>query len=335
MNHKRKLGKSNLEVSALGLGCMGMSFSYGPPGDKQEMISVLRAAVDRGITFFDTAEAYGPFTNEELVGEALSPMRDRVVIATKFGFKHDANADATAEKRPVGLDSRPEHIRQVAEGSLKRLRVDAIDLFYQHRVDPEVPIEDVAGAVKDLIQEGKVKHFGLSEAGVQTIRRAHAVQPITAVQSEYSVWFRNPEKHVLPALEELGIGFVPFSPLGRGFLTGKIDENTTFDDSDFRNALPRFTPEARKTNQVLVNLLGRIAKRKNTTPGQIALAWLLAQKPWIVPIPGTRRLDRLDENIGAVAIELTPEDLREIDSASSEIALQARYPENLERMTGR
>lgn len=335
MDKKRKLGRSGLEVSALGLGCMGMSFSYGPPGDKREMISVLRAAVDRGITFFDTAEVYGPFTNEELVGEALSPLHDQVVIATKFGFKHDPNADAKAERRPIGLDSRPEHIKQVAEGSLKRLRIDAIDLFYQHRVDPEVPIEDVAGAVKDLIWEGKVKHFGLSEAGVQTIRRAHAVQPVTAIQSEYSVWFRSPEKEVLPTIEELGIGFVPYSPLGRGFLTGKMDKNTTFDNSDFRRALPRFTPEARKANQVLVDLLSGIAKRKKATPAQIALAWLLAQKPWIVPIPGTRRLVRLEENIGAVAIELTADDLREIDSAASKIAQQPRYPENLERMTGR
>ena len=328
---KRKLGKSNLEVSALGLGCMGMSVSYGPPADKQEMISLLRAAVDRGITFFDTAEVYGPFTNEELVGEALSPLRAQVVIATKFGFKIDAK-----ERRQVGLDSRPEHIKQVAEGSLKRLKIDAIDLFYQHRVDPNVPIEDVAGAVKDLIQQGKVKHFGLSEAGVQTIRRAHTVQPVTAVQSEYSLWFRDPEKEVLPTLEQLGIGFVPYSPLGRGFLTGKINENTTFDISDFRNTLPRFTPEARKANQALVDLLGKIAQRKKATPAQMALAWLLAQKPWIVPIPGTTKLKRLEENIGAVAIELTSDDLREIESASSKIKVQGeRYPEELQRMTGR
>ena len=329
---KRKLGNSNLEVSAIGLGCMGMSFSYGPPADKQEMISLLHAAVERGVTFFDTAEVYGPFTNEELVGEALSPFRGQVVVATKFGFKLDPNGGP----QWVGLDSRPEHIKEVAEGSLKRLRVDAIDLFYQHRVDPDVPIEDVAGAVKDLIQEGKVKHFGLSEAGVQTIRRAHAVQPVTAVQSEYSLWWRRPEEEVLPTLEELGIGFVPYSPLGKGFLTGKIDENTTFDSSDFRNTLPRFTPEARKANQALVDLLGRIGERKNATPAQIALAWLLAQKPWIVPIPGTRKLERLEENIGAAALELTSDDLREIDSASSEIPVQgARYPENLEQMTGR
>jgi aryl-alcohol dehydrogenase-like predicted oxidoreductase len=324
---KRKLGSSNLEVSALGLGCMGMSMSYGPAGDKQEMISLLRTAVERGVTFFDTAEVYGPLTNEELVGEALSPLRDRVVIATKFGFKLDAMPS---------LDSRPEHIKQVAEASLKRLKIDAIDLFYQHRVDPNVPIEDVAGAVKELIQQGKVKHFGLSEAGVQTIRRAHAVQPITAVQSEYSLWFREPEKELLPALEKLGIGFVPYSPLGRGFLTGKIDENTPFDRSDFRNTLPRFTPEARKANQTLVDLLAKIAERKKATPAQIALAWLLAQKPWIVPIPGTRKLERLDENIGATAVKLTPEDLRDIDSAASKIAVQgARYPEKLQQMTGR
>jgi aryl-alcohol dehydrogenase-like predicted oxidoreductase len=329
---KRKLGNSNLEVSAIGLGCMGMSFSYGPPADKQEMISLLHAAVERGVTFFDTAEVYGPFANEELVGEALSPFRGQVVVATKFGFKLDPNGGP----QWVGLDSRPEHIKEVAEGSLKRLRVDAIDLFYQHRVDPDVPIEDVAGAVKDLIQEGKVKHFGLSEAGVQTIRRAHAVQPVTAVQSEYSLWWRRPEEEVLPTLEELGIGFVPYSPLGKGFLTGKINENTTFDSSDFRNTLPRFTPEARKANQALVDLLGRIAERKKATPAQIALAWLLAQKPWIVPIPGTTKLERLEENIGAVALELTSDDLREIDGASSEITVQgARYPENLEQMTGR
>ena len=333
---KRKLGNRNLEVSAIGLGCMGMSFSYGPPADKQEMISLLHAAVERGITFFDTAEVYGPFTNEELVGEALSPFRGQVVIATKFGFNLDPKFDPRGMGGSPSLDSRPEHIKQVAEGSLKRLKVDTIDLFYQHRVDPDVPIEDVAGAVKDLIQEGKVKHFGLSEAGAQTIRRAHAVQPVTAVQSEYSLWWRRPEEEVLPTLEELGIGFVPYSPLGKGFLTGKIDENTTFDSSDFRNTLPRFTPEARKANQALVDLLGRIGERKNATPAQIALAWLLAQKPWIVPIPGTRKLERLEENIGAAALELTSDDLREIDSASSEIPVQgARYPENLEQMTGR
>jgi aryl-alcohol dehydrogenase-like predicted oxidoreductase len=328
---KRKLGNSNLEVSALGLGCMGMSFGYGPPKDKQEMISLLRAAVERGITFFDTAEVYGPFTNEELVGEALFPFRGQVAIATKFGFKLDPG-----DGKSVGLDSRPDHIREVAEASLKRLRVYAIDLFYQHRVDPDVPIEDVAGAVKDLIQEGKVRHFGLSEPGVQTIRRAHAVQPVTAVQSEYSLWWRRPEAELLPTLEELGIGLVPYSPLGKGFLTGKIDENTTFDSSDFRNIVPRFTPEARKANQALVDLLGRIAGRKKATPAQIALAWLLARKPWIVPIPGTTKLHRLDENIGAVAVELTSGDLREIDGAASKITLQgARYPENLEQLTGR
>ena len=331
---KRELGNNNLEVSALGLGCMGMSFSYGPAGEKQEMISVLRAAVERGITFFDTAEVYGPFTNEELVGEALSPFRGKVVIATKFGFKLKPNG----EPGWLGLDSRPEHIKQVAEGSLKRLKVDAVDLFYQHRVDPDVPIEDVAGAVKDLIQKGKVKHFGLSEAGAKTIRRAHAVQPVTAVQSEYSLWTRGPEAEVLPTLEELGIGFVPYSPyspLGKGFLTGKMNENTKFDSSDFRNTLPRFTPEARKANQALVDLLGKVAQRKKATPAQIALAWLLAQKPWIVPIPGTTKLGRLEENIGAVALELTSDDLREIESASSKIKVQgARYPENIERMTG-
>ena len=327
---KRTLGNSNLEVSAIGLGCMGMSFAYGPPADKQEMIRLLRSAVERGITFFDTAEAYGPFTNEELVGEALTPFRGQVVIASKFGFKLGPTGEQT------GMDSRPEHIKQVAEASLKRLKVDAIDLFYQHRVDPDVPIEDVAGAVKDLIQEGKVKHFGLSEAGVQTIRRAHAVQPITAVQSEYSLWWRAPEAEVLPTLEELGIGFVPFSPLGKGFLTGKINENTTFDSSDFRNIVPRFTPEARKANQALVDLLREIAERKKATPAQIALAWLLAQKPWIVPIPGTTKLSRLEENIGAVAVELTFDDLREIESAASKITVQgARYPEELERRTGR
>jgi len=328
---KRKLGNSNLEVSAIGLGCMGMSFGYGPPADKQEMISLIRTAVERGVTFFDTAEVYGPFTNEELVGEALAPFRGRVVIASKFGFDIDPNG-----KQRGGLNSRPEYIKQMAEGSLKRLRVDAIDLFYQHRVDPDVPIEDVAGAVKDLIQEGKVKHFGLSEAGVQTIRRAHAVQSVTAVQSEYSLWWRTPEKEVLPTLEELGIGFVPFSPLGKGFLTGNIDENTTFDGSDFRNIVPRFTPEARKANQALVDLLASIAQRKEATPAQLALAWLLAQKPWIVPIPGTTKPKRVEENIGAAAIELTSDDLREIDRAASEITVQgARYPENLERMTGR
>ena len=328
---KRKLGKSGLEVSAIGLGCMGMSFGYGPPKDKQEMISLLRAAVERGVTFFDTAEVYGPFTNEELVGEGLAPFRERVVIATKFGFKLDPKSG-----RSIGVDSRPEHIKEVAEASLKRLRTDVIDLFYQHRVDPEVPIEDVAGAVKELIEQGKVKHFGLSEAGVQTIRRAHAVQPVTALQNEYSLWWRDPEEEVLPLLEELGIGFVPFSPLGRGFLTGKMNENTTFDSSDFRNTLPRFTPEARKANQALVDLLGEIAKRKNATPAQIALAWLLAQKPWIVPIPGTTKLKRLEENVGAVEIELTRDDLREIESAASQIEVQgARYPEHLEQMTGR
>jgi aryl-alcohol dehydrogenase-like predicted oxidoreductase len=327
---KRKLGNSNLEVSVIGLGCMSMSFGYGPPGDRQEMIGVIRAAAERGVTFFDTAEMYGPFTNEELVGEALAPFRGQVVIATKFGFKIDATG------REAGLDSRPEHIKQVAEASLKRLTVDAIDLFYQHRVDPDVPIEDVAGAVKDLIQAGKVKHFGLSEAGVQTIRRAHAVQPVTALQSEYSLWWREPEADVLPTLEELGIGFVPFSPLGKGFLTGKIDENTKFDSTDFRNVVPRFTPEARKANKALVDLLGAIAARNNATPAQLALAWLLAQKPWIVPIPGTTKLRRLEENIGAAAIQLTSDDLREIDRAASKIPVQgARYPENLERMTGR
>ena len=328
---KRKLGKSGLEVSAIGLGCMGMSFGYGPPKDKQEMISLLRAAVERGVTFFDTAEVYGPFTNEELVGEGLAPFRERVVIATKFGFKLDPKSG-----RSIGVDSRPEHIKEVAEASLKRLRTDVIDLFYQHRVDPEVPIEDVAGAVKELIEQGKVKHFGLSEAGVQTIRRAHAVQPVTALQNEYSLWWRRPEEEVLPVLEELGIGFVPFSPLGRGFLTGKMNENTTFDSSDFRNTLPRFTPEARKANRALVDLLGEIAKRKNATPAQIALAWLLEQKPWIVPIPGTTKLKRLEENVGAVEIELTRDDLREIESAASQIEVQgARYPEHLEQMTGR
>ncbi len=327
---KRRLGKTNLEVSAIGLGCMGMSSGYGPPKDKQEMISLIRSAVERGVTFFDTAEGYGPFTNEELVGEALAPMRDRVVIATKFGFKFGTKGEQ------IGLDSRPDHIKEVAEASLKRLRTDVIDLFYQHRVDPNVPIEDVAGAVKNLIQEGKVKHFGLSEPGVQTIRRAHAVQPLTAIQNEYSLWWRKSEEEVLPALEELGIGFVPFSPLGRGFLTGKMNENTAFDSSDLRSTLPRFTPEARKANQVLVDLLGEIAKRKKATPAQIALAWLLAQKPWIVPIPGTTKLHRLEENIGAASIELTSDDLREIEDAASNIKVQgARYPEKLEQMTGR
>ncbi len=333
---KRTLGKSGLEVSAFGLGCMGMSFSYGPPADKQEMIALLRTAVERGITFFDTAEVYGPFTNEELVGEALSPLRDQVVIATKFGFDLSPKSDPRGMQGSPALNSRPEHIRQVAEASLKRLRIDAIDLFYQHRVDPDVPIEDVAGAVKDLIKEGKVKHFGLSEAGVQTIRRAHGVQPVTALQSEYSLWTRTPEAEVLPTVEELGIGFVPYSPLGKGFLTGKIDQNTKFDSTDFRNTLPRFTPEARKANQALVDLLGKIGQRKKATPAQIALAWLLAQKPWIVPIPGTTKLARLEENIGAAAIELTADDLREIETAASNITVQgSRYPEKLERMTGR
>jgi aryl-alcohol dehydrogenase-like predicted oxidoreductase len=333
---KRKLGNSNLEVSAIGLGCMGMSFSYGPPKDKQEMIALLRAAVERGVTFFDTAEVYGPFINEELVGEALEPFRGQVVIATKFGFNLDPAHDPRGMKGGPALDSRPERIKQVAEASLKRLRVDTIDLFYQHRVDLDVPIEDVAGAVKELIREGKVKHFGLSEAAAKTIRRAHAVQPVTAVQSEYSLWTRGPEAEVLPALEELGIGFVPYSPLGKGFLTGKMDENTKFGSTDFRSTLPRFTPEALKANQALVDLLGRIAAQKKATPAQIALAWLLAQKPWIVPIPGTTKLHRLEENIGAVAIELTAEDLREIESAAAEIEVQgARYPEKLEQMTGR
>jgi aryl-alcohol dehydrogenase-like predicted oxidoreductase len=333
---KRKLGKSNLEVSALGLGCMGMSFSYGSPKDKQEAITLIRTAFERGVTFFDTAEVYGPFLNEELVGEALASFRKQVVIATKFGFDLDPKFDPRGMKGLPGLNSRPEHIKQAAEGSLKRLKVDAIDLFYQHRVDPDVPIEDVAGAVKGLIQEGKVKHYGLSEAGVQTIRRAHAVQPVTAVQSEYSLWWRGPEAEVLPTLEELEIGFVPYSPLGKGFLTGNIDETTTFDSSDFRNTLPRFTPEARKANQALVDLLGKIAERKKVTPAQIALAWLLAQKAWIVPVPGTTKLHRLDENIGAVSVELTPDDLRDIDTAASKITVQgARYPEKLEQMTGR
>ena len=329
---KRKLGKSNLEVSAIGLGCMGMSFSYGPPKGKQEMIALLRAAVERGVTFLDTAEVYGPFTNEMLLGEALEPFKGQVVIATKFGF--NLNPDGSPGWQ--GLNSRPERIRQVAEASLKRLKIDVIDLFYQHRVDLDVPIEDVAGAVKELIQAGKVKHFGLSEAAARTIRRAHAVQPVTAVQSEYSLWTRGPEAEVLPTLEELGIGFVAYSPLGKGFLTGKMDENTTFDKTDFRGTLPRFTPEALKANQALVGLLGGIAKEKKATPAQIALAWLLAQKPWIVPIPGTTKLDRLEENIGAVAIELTAEDLRDIESAAAEIKVQgARYPEKLEQMTGR
>jgi aryl-alcohol dehydrogenase-like predicted oxidoreductase len=333
---KRKLGNSNLEVSAIGLGCMGMSFSYGPPKDKQEMTSLLRAAVERGVTFFDTAEVYGPYLNEELVGEALAPFRERVVIATKFGFDLSPNSDPRGMKGAPRLNSRPEHIKEVAEDSLKRLKVDTIDLLYQHRVDPNVPIEDVAGAVKELIQEGKVKHFGLSEAGVQTIRRAHAVQPVAVLQSEYSLWTRTPEKEILPTLEELGIGFVPYSPLGRGFLTGKIDENASFDSSDFRSTLPRFAPEALKANQALINLLGSIAERKKATAAQIALAWLLAQKPWIVPIPGTTKLHRLDENIGAVSVELTPDDLRDIDDAASKITVQgARYPEQLEQMTGR
>ena len=329
---KRKLGKSNLEVSAMGLGCMGMSFSYGPPKDKQEMTALLHAAVDRGITFFDTAEVYGPYLNEELVGEGLAPFRGKVVIATKFGF--DLSGSDNRPGAP-GVNSRPEHLKQAVEGSLKRLKVDAIDLLYQHRVDPNVAIEDVAGAVKELIQAGKVKHFGLSEASVKTIRRAHAVQPLTALQSEYSLWWRKPEQEVIPTLEELGIGFVPYSPLGKGFLTGKIDENAKFDSTDFRSKLPRFAPEALKTNQALIELLGRIAKRKNATPAQIALAWLLAQTPWIVPIPGTTKLARLEENIGAVAIQLSSDDLREIESASSKIKVEgARYPEAIEKMTG-
>jgi len=329
---ERKLGNSGLEVSALGLGCMRMTYGDRPVGDKQEMISFLHAAVDRGITFFDTAEVYGPFTNEELLGEALSPFRGQVVIATKFGFAPDPNGGTGL----TVLNSRPEHIKQVAEASLKRLKVDAIDLFYQHRVDPDVPIEDVAGAVKELIQEGKVKHFGLSEAGLQTIRRAHAVQPVTAVQSEYSLWWRTPEEEVLPACEELGIGFVPFSPLGRGYLTGKIDENTTFASSDIRSRSPRYTPEARKANRVVIDLLARIGEQKGATPAQIALAWLLAQKPWIVPIPGSRKLERLNENIGALAVELKPDDLREIKSAISKITVQGdRYPKDIERQTGR
>ncbi len=327
----RNLAKSGLEVSALGLGCMGLSFGLGPAVDKKDGIALIRAAVERGVTFFDTAEVYGPFTNEELVGEALAPFRDRVKIATKFGFKIDPSTGKQA-----GLDSRPEHIKEVAEASLKRLQTDVIDLFYQHRVDPNVPIEEVAGAVKELIQQGKVKHFGLSEAGVQTIRRAHKVQPVTALQSEYSLWWREPEAEVIPTLEELGIGFVPFSPLGKGFLTGKIDEKTTFDSSDFRNIVPRFSPEARKTNQAVVDLLGRIAEQKKATPAQIALAWLLAQKLWIVPIPGTTKVSRLEENLGAVNIKLTAEDLREIDSAASKIKVEgARYPEHLQKMVGR
>jgi aryl-alcohol dehydrogenase-like predicted oxidoreductase len=329
---KRKLGKSALEVSAIGLGCMGMSFGFGPPAEKKEMISLIRTAVDRGVTFFDTAEVYGPFTNEELVGEALAPLRDRVVIATKFGFGPDPNGGP----RWSSLDSRPEHIKQVAEASLKRLKTDVIDLFYQHRVDPNVPIEDVAGAVKELIREGKVRHFGLSEAGVQTIRRAHAVQPVTALQSEYSLWWREPEAEVIPTLDELGIGFVPFSPLGKGFLTGKISEDTRFDKSDFRNIVPRFTPENRKANQALVDLLGRFAERKKATPAQIALAWLLAQKPWIVPIPGTTKVHRLEENIGAVNVELSPDDLRQLEAAASKIPVQgARYPEEFQKLVNR
>ena len=329
---KRKLGKSNLEVSAIGLGCMGMSFSYGPPKDKKEMTNLLQAAVERGITFFDTAEVYGPFTNEELLGEALAPFRGKVVIATKFGFDLSG-----PDNRPgaAGVNSRPEHIKQAVEGSLKRLKVESIDLLYQHRVDPNVPIEDVAGAVKELIQAGKVKHFGLSEAGVKTIRRAHAVQPLTALQSEYSLWWRKPEQEVIPTLKELGIGFVPYSPLGKGFLTGKIDENSKFDSSDFRSTLPRFTPEAIKVNQALTDLLGRIAQRKNATPAQVALAWLLAQEPWIAPIPGTTKLARLEENIGGASIPLTPEDLGDIAAAASKITVEgARYPERLEKMTG-
>jgi aryl-alcohol dehydrogenase-like predicted oxidoreductase len=329
---KRKLGKSNLEVSEIGLGCMGLSFGYGPAVNKQEAISLIRAAFERGVTFFDTAEAYGPFANEEVVGEALAPFRSQVAIATKFGFK----IDPKAERALNGTDSRPEHIRQVAEASLKRLRTDVIDLFYQHRVDPEVPIEDVAGTVKELIQQGKVKHFGLSEAGVRTIRRAHAVQPVAALQSEHSLWWREPETEIIPMLEELGIGFVPFSPLGKGFLTGKISEDTKFDKSDFRNIVPRFSPENRKANQAVVDLLGGIAQKKRATPAQIALAWLLAQKPWIVPIPGTTKLHRLEENIGAAAVELTPEDLRQIDNAASKITVEgARYPEELQKMVGR
>jgi aryl-alcohol dehydrogenase-like predicted oxidoreductase len=327
---KRTLGNSGLEVSALGYGCMGLNYGYGPATDKQEAISLIRSAVDLGVTFFDTAEVYGPFTNEEVVGEALTPFRDQVVIATKFGFQIDADG------KQAGLNSRPEHIKEVAAASLERLKTDRIDLFYQHRVDPEVPIEDVAGAVKQLIQEGKVRHFGLSEAGVQTIRRAHAVQPVTALQSEYSLWWREPEAEIIPTLEELGIGFVPFSPLGKGFLTGKIDENTTFDSTDFRNTVPRFAPEARKANQALVDLLGSIAQRRNATPAQIALAWLLAQKPWIVPIPGTTKLHRLQENVAAASVELTEGDLRDIESAASQITVQgARYSESAQRMINR
>ena len=329
---KRKLGKSNLEVSAIGLGCMGMSFGYGPPKDKPEMVSLIRKSVELGVTFFDTAQVYGPFANEELVGEALAPFRGQVVIATKFGFKFEHNG----APRSVGLDSRPEYIKEGVEGSLKRLRVDSIDLFYQHRVDPNVPIEEVAGAVKDLIQEGKVKHFGMSEAAAQTIRRAHAVQSVTAVQSEYSLWWKRPEAEVLPTLEELGIGFVPYSPLGKGFLTGKINDDTTFASTDLRSRIPRFAPEARKANQALVDLLAAIAERKKATPAQIALAWLLAQKPWIVPTPGTTKPARMEENVGAAAIALTPDDLRDIDAAASKITVQgARYPEELERMTYR
>ena len=328
--HKRTLGNSTLEVSALGLGCMGMSFGYGPPGEKQAMIKVIRRAVERGVTLFDTAEVYGPFKNEQLVGEALAPFRPQVVIATKFGFRI-----VHGERQP-GLDSRPEHIREVADASLKRLGIETIDLFYQHRVDPDVPIEDVAGAVQDLIRAGKVRHFGLSEAGVDTIRRAHAVQPVTAVQSEYSLWWREPEKELLPALEALGIGFVPYSPLGRGFLTGKIDETTTFDATDFRNSVPRFTPEARKANKALVDALVRIAARKDVTPAQLALAWLLAQKPWIVPIPGTTKLHRLGENLAAADIELNAQDLRDIGAATARISVQGdRYPEHLTRLVGR
>jgi len=328
---KRSLGKSKLEVSSLGLGCMGLSFGYGPAVEKQEGISLIRAAVERGVTFFDTAEVYGPFTNEELVGEALSPLRQQVVIATKFGFKLDP-----ATGKQAGLDSRPEHIKQVADASLKRLKTGVIDLFYQHRVDPNVPIEEVAGAVKDLIQQGKVKHFGLSEAGVQTIRRAHAVQPVAALQSEYSLWWREPETELIPTLEELGIGFVPFSPLGKGFLTGKISEDTKFDKGDFRNIVPRFNPENRKANQAVVDLLGRFAQHRQATPAQIALAWLLAQKPWIVPIPGTTKLHRLEENIGAANVELSPDELRELETAAAKIAVQgARYPEELQKMVGR
>jgi aryl-alcohol dehydrogenase-like predicted oxidoreductase len=328
---KRKLGNSNLEVSEIGLGCMGPSFGLGPAVDKQQGIALIRAAVERGVTFFDTAEIYGPYTNEELVGEALAPFREKVVIATKFGFKIDPNTGKQA-----GLDSRPEHIKEVAEASLKRLKTDVIDLLYQHRVDPSVPIEETAGAVKDLIQQGKVKYFGLSEAGIKTIRRAHAVQPVTALQSEYSLWWKEPEAEVIPTLEELGIGFVPFSPLGKGFLTGKISEDTKFDKSDFRNIVPRFSPENRKANQSVVNLLGTMAQRKKATPAQIALAWLLAQNPWIVPIPGTTKLPRLEENVGAAALELTPEDLRQIESAASKITVQgARYPEELQKLVGR